>query len=428
MEQVCAGCGYRSANRSFFRREKSGVFGRRKAFCQGCAPYRPTRIENLSTHSVWLFGIGVLLIASGLEGLPLAAGYIGLLSGGVGLSGIVTIIVHELGHVGIARLLGMKVVRVVIGSGPILVARQWHDIRLELRRFMLAGGMTTAYHQIESPGKWRQLVLLLGGAGANLLLLLLCTSLLAVLIGWFRLSNPFLIVPVFCLLVSQILVIIGNLFPLSLRRDRPGRVRDGPQIINLLRTKDFRRRAQEAHLVWQGMALLQSGRSAEAQAHFEQAHRLLPANGPIFSLLVHSASKAAGPQAAVRYYLEHCGEFGSENEGANAWAYANVAWNALLTQDLAMLPLADTLSQRSIAGLAAAPEVQGTRGAVLVAMGEFERGLALLREGVRGTAGKDEKAGFAPFLARGEQACGNSEMADEFERLGRHLSALSGSE
>jgi hypothetical protein len=84
MDQACTGCGYRSGNRLFFRREKSGILGRRKAFCQGCAPYRPTRLENLSVHSVWLFLIGVLLLATRLEGLPFAAGYSGVFMGGMG--------------------------------------------------------------------------------------------------------------------------------------------------------------------------------------------------------------------------------------------------------------------------------------------------------------------------------------------------------
>ena len=91
-----------------------------------------------------------------------------------------------------------------------------------------------------------------------------------------------------------------------------------------------------------------------------------------------------------------------------------------------MLPLADELSQRSIASLSAAPEVQGTRGAVLVEMGEFERGLLLLTEGMRGVARMEAKAAFAPFLARGEQARGNSDLGAEVGKLGRHLSALSG--
>jgi hypothetical protein len=334
--------------------------------------------------------------------------------------------VHELGHVGVARLLGMKVVRVVVGSGPILIVRQWHDVRLELRRFMLAGGMTFAYHQTASPKKWRQLALLLGGAGANFLLLLFGTGILAVLISRSALPSSFVIILAFGLLLSQIFAIIGNLFPWSLRRGPPGRVKDGRQIVNLLRAKDFPRQAQEASLLWHGMALLQSGRNAEAQSHFEQAHRLLPTNAMLFALLVHSAGKAAGPQVAVRHYAEHGGGFGSENEGANAWVQANVAWNALLTLDPVLLLLADDLSQRSIASLPAAPDVQGTRGAVLVEMGQLERGLELLTEGIRGVAGMNDKARFAIFLARGESARGNFDWAAEFEKLSRHLSALSG--
>jgi tetratricopeptide (TPR) repeat protein len=428
MEQACAGCGYRSGTRSFFRREKSGVFGRRKAFCRGCAPYRPTRLENLSVHSVWLSAIGALLVASGLQGPVPTVGYSLVLIGALSLSHVVTTIAHELGHAVAARLVGMKVVRIVVGSGPVLAAREWQGIRFELHRYLLAGGMTAAYHQIESPAKWRQIVMLLGGVGANFLLIVLATCVLVLLVTRFGHSNPFFFTVAFVLLalqiISQIIAIIANLLPRKVHHGHAARATDGKLLIYLLFAKDFRRRAQEARIVWQGMALLQSGRNVEAQAHFEQAHRLLPTNGAIFLLLVHSASKTAGPQAAVRYYRERGGEFAGENEAANAWAYANVAWNAVLTQDPAMLPLADDLSRRAIASLPAAPEVQGTRGAVLVEMGELEQGLALLTEGMRGVAVMDDKARFAHFLAHGVRARGNSDLATELEKLGRHLSAL----
>jgi len=95
MEQACTGCGYRSGNRSFFRREKSGVFGRRNAFCHGCAPYRPTRLERLSVHSLWIFMAGALLVVSGLEGPPHGIGYFWVFLGAMGLSGAVLIKMGE---------------------------------------------------------------------------------------------------------------------------------------------------------------------------------------------------------------------------------------------------------------------------------------------------------------------------------------------
>lgn len=426
MEQACTGCGYRSANRSFFRREKAGIFGRKRAFCHGCAPYQPTRWERASVHSLWMFMAGALLVAGGVRGLLQGIGYLWVVFGAMGLFWGATTIVHELGHVAAARAAGMTVVRVTVGSGPLLVARQWRDIRFELRRFTLMGGLTAVYDPIEPPEKWRHVVMLLGGAGANLLLLLLGAGALALLISRYALSNPFVVAVAFGALLSQVFAIVANLLPRRPRPDRPGRTTDGRHIVDLFRAKDFPRKAQEGGLFWRGMALLQSDRNAEAQAHFEEAHRLFPDSVMLFSLLVYSATMAAGPQAALRYYFQRSREFDGKREADNAWAYMSVAWCALLTQDPAMLPLADDLTQRAIASLPTAPKIQGTRGAVLVEMGQLEPGLALLREGIRGTPELGEKVRFALSLARGERARGNADLAVEFEALGRHLSAQSG--
>jgi len=324
MEQACAGCGYRSVNRDFFRREKSGIFRRKMAFCQGCAAYRPTRFERLSVDWAWMFITGALLVASGRDQPLRGIGYLWVFFGAVALFAVVTTIVHELGHAIAAHLVGMKVVSVVVGSGPILVARQWRDIRFELHTYVLMGGMTAAYHQIESPAKWRQGAMLLGGVGANLLLLMLGSGILILLATRLALSNPF-VMAAFAVLASQIVAIIRDLWPHKLSGHQPARPSDGRQLVDLFRAKDFPRRVQEGRLYWGGMALLLSGRNAAAQVHFEQAHRLLPANGTFFALLVHSASKAAGPQAALRYYLQHDGKLSSENEVANAWLYRIVA-------------------------------------------------------------------------------------------------------
>jgi len=429
MEQACAGCGYRSANRSFFRREKIGLFGRRKIFCHGCAPYRPTRLENLSTHGVWLFMAGALLAISGLEEPGRTIGYSLLLIGALNLSHVVTTIAHELGHAVAARLVGMKVVGVVVGSGPILAARQWQGIRFEIRRYLLAGGRTAAYTQTESFAKWRHVVFMLGGAGANVLLLALAMGMLALVATRLGFLNPLVFTAALCLVallaISQILAIIMALLPYKRRDGHAMRTSDGRHVVDLLFAKDFPQRLREGYLFWQGIALLQSGRNAEAQAHFERAHRLLPTSGAIFGLLVHSTSKTSGSEAAVRCYHEHGGALGRESEAASAWARAEVAWHALLTRAPLLLPLADDLSERSMERLSTVPEIQATRGAILAERGQLEPGLALLTDGMRNSSRMADKARFAPFLARAERARGNSDLAAELEKLGQFLSAKS---
>ena len=429
MEQVCAGCGYRSENRSFFRRESSWVFGRRKIFCHGCAPYLPTRVENLSTHWVWLFTAGALLAITGLKEPARTISYWLIFFGALVPSQLVATVAHELGHAVAARLVGMKVIGIVVGSGPVLAARQWQGIRFDIRRYLLAGGRTVAYPQIEPPTKWRHVVFLLGGVSANVLLLTLAMGMLALLATMSDVLNPvFFTVALGVLalqIISQTIAIIAALLPYKVRHGHVVHMSDGKQLIDLLLAKDFHQRILEARLVWQGIALLQADRNAEAQAHFEEAHRSVPTNAAIFALLVHSASKASGPKAAMRCYYEHGGEFGCENEGASAFAREEVAWNALLTRDPLLLPLADDLSQRSMASLSTVPEIQATRGAILAERGQLEPGLALLTNGMRNSSRVADKARFAPFLARAERARGNSDLAAELEKLGQFLSAKS---
>jgi tetratricopeptide (TPR) repeat protein len=326
-----------------------------------------------------------------------------------------------MGHAAAAHLVGMKIVSVVVGSGPISVAFRWRGIRFELHRYALAGGMTHAFHQIENPGKWRQAVLLLGGVGGDLMLFGIGVLVLAWLFYRQGLTNPLIIAMAYGFLASQIFDIVRNLFP---NHGRLGRARfptDGRQLLRLLRAKDFPQQALVGRLVWQGMALLQNGRNEEAQRHYEQAHRQLPGNGSLLSLLMHSTNKTAGAREAARYYLAGADALDAKNEDGNSWAYANFAWNAVLTGDPELLPLADGLSKRAYERLSETPEVQATRGAVLVQLGEHEAGVALLTKGMRGSEQRHDKAGFAPFLAAGERMRGKNELADEIEGLCRYL-------
>jgi hypothetical protein len=420
--QTCCACGYRSAARAFFRREKVGVFGRRKTFCGGCQPHRQTKAEAASLTSIWMFLIGLLLIAAG--GLVVGMGYFLLLFGSIGVWGIAVIIVHEAGHAVAARLVGMTVAKIVIGTGPLLWVRRAGDTRLELRTYWACGGMIASYHRSEAPAKWRQAVMVFGGALGNLLAMFTAIAVFA----WLFTSN----IPISALAIGIGYGFIGAQFlgaTLSLlpRRSPVGAFRlpsDGRCLVNLVRSKDFGREARIARYFVEGMAMLERGEHSEACRYYELAHRALPEVPYLLSLLLHAAHKAQGPRAALDCYFAATSVSAVEEDGDKdgvAWVNANVAWNAVLIGDRELLPLADPLSQKAIAQLPQAPEVQGTRGAVLVEMGDGDAGAKLLLEAVRRVEARDDKALFAQYLAKAVRQTGETELADEFIGLARFL-------
>jgi Zn-dependent protease len=421
-ELCCAGCGYRSATSAFFRREKNGALGIKRDFCAACEPYAPTKAELAAyLDTSCLVPTGSLILAFGDDGMA-RIGYFFLFLGLVGLSGIITAVAHEVGHAAAARLVGMRVVAITIGTGPILASRLWQNIIIEMRTFLLTGGMTLAYHQLRNPGKWRQAIVLVGGILGNLVVLALVVLLLALLLAVQRSVNPVIVTAGYAVITGQLLTILVNLFPVSFRIGPS----DGKQLVELVWSKNFREQQLINRLALEGAALLAAQRHEQALADCEKACELYPTHGLLLSMLIHVAGEAKGSRAALEYYRERAPALalGTEEERAGAaWAWLNTAWHALLCADNDLLPLADELSKRAVAALPDMPLVQGTRGAVLVELGTYEVGLDLLIAAVRAIESKDDRLSFVPFLAKGERARGNFDMALEFDGFGRHLRA-----
>jgi tetratricopeptide (TPR) repeat protein len=362
---------------------------------------------------------GLLILAFSHRGAE-RLGYFFLFFGLVALSSLVTAAAHEAGHAALARAVGMRVVAITIGSGPILASRRWRNMKIELRRFLLAGGMTSAYHQMPDPGKWRHALMLAGGVLANVAVIVLVVALFALLLAVQRSVSFAVVIAGYAVIVGQVLSILINLFP----RNVGSGTSDGKQLINLVMSKDFHRQQLANRIVLEGMALLEKEQYEEALAHFERGCAVLPANGAVLSLLIHTAGKARGPRAAVEYYRHraHALAVGTEADRAGeAWTFVNAAWHALLCAEQNSVLLADQLSKRAVEALPDTPIMQATRGAVLIERGEHEAGLGLLIPAVRRIESRDDRLCFVPFLATGERARGNFDMALEFDSFGRHL-------
>jgi hypothetical protein len=129
---TCSECGYRSTSAAIFRREG------RRSFCLACAPYATTRRQKLGyvAPPVLLVMGAVILAAAGNSGV----GNLGRFFIFLGLFHSVylsTAIVHELGHAAAGAAIGMRVLSVTIGSGPVLWIARRRRPAFVLRRFLL---------------------------------------------------------------------------------------------------------------------------------------------------------------------------------------------------------------------------------------------------------------------------------------------------
>ncbi|HEX6839942.1 MAG TPA: site-2 protease family protein [Stellaceae bacterium] len=360
---------------------------------------------------------GVVLLGFGDSGMA-QMGYFFLFLGILGLSSVITAAAHEFGHAAAGRLVGMKVVAITIGSGPILATRLAHNVKVELRTFLLLGGMTLAYHQIPNPGKWRHAVVLVGGALGNVVVVAVVVSLLALLLAVQRSVSLVIVTAGYAVITSQVLAILVNLFPVTFRIGPS----DCKQLLKLVVSKDFREQQTINRIALKGIEF-----GAHAHEHLPdciKACDLSPTNGLLLSLLTDIVAEAEGPRAALQCYLDRAQALavGSDEEKAGAaCAWLNAAWHALLCSDQHLLPLADELSERAIAVLPDIPVVQATRGAVLVELARPDAGLDLVVRALRAIESKDDRLCFVRFLAKGERARGNFDIALEFDGFGRHL-------
>jgi len=365
---------------------------------------------------------GLLILAFAGRG-AVGLGYFFVFTGTVVLSNIVTVVAHELGHATLAHLVGMRVVAITIGSGPPLTSGRWRDVKVELRQFLLTGGVTAVYDPSPHPAKWRHALMLTGGVLGNIAVAALVTLMLA-LLATLRSPNMVVVTVGFAVVTGQVFAIVRNLLPRTVHIGWRVASSDGKGLFNLVVSKDFREQQLAQRAICEGRVLLEKQQYDLALAHFQQACAVLPSRGDLLSLLIHTLGKARGPRPAMECY---CGRAqalvlasAADRAGA-AWTSVNGAWHALLCGDQASVSLADRLSRQAVEALPGISVVQATRGAVLVELGEHEAGLRLLMPAIRRVESREDRLCFVPFLAKGERARGNFDMALEFENFGRHL-------
>jgi len=143
-------------------------------------------------------------------------------------------LIHELGHVVVAKLLGAKNIKIIIGSGRIL----WNTRVFEIRKYYFYYGYCY-FENIDDSSRWKNLFIYSGGVLVNILVAVL---LIYVISGEFIASSSF----TYQFLYFSMYYVFFALLPMSYP---DGNFSDGKIIYHLLK-RDHRLLQQKQFQLW----------------------------------------------------------------------------------------------------------------------------------------------------------------------------------
>jgi hypothetical protein len=299
---------------------------------------------------------------------------------------------HELGHAACAAMGSIPVHRIIIGFGPLLWRSRIGDARLEVRVLPLMAGRVGTYAPLDYRGHlW--VLFLLGGVVGNLTLICLVAGLR--LFGDPGPAPDFLDVVLF----TQVVEIAANLIPL------PGRCggTDGMQLLRLLwRPAVDHATIRKIYDAYVG----KYGKGKLPLAMTMASSRLL------YHVLEFQTDKDKDVHAEAREaILRELGRCDLTRE-EQMWAFDALTTEGIVSGDPAIRPCLDGWSQQALTLGPDLPTLQGSRGAVLVELGRYAEGKALLAP----LAAPDPARAFdafmsQAFLALAERGLGNEAAA-----------------
>lgn len=332
---------------------------------------------------------------------------------------ILTIVPHELGHAVVARLLGWRVFAVVIGLGKQVFKFRLFGIIFSFHWLPIAGVTQTA----PTDTRWFRLkrcfVYLAGpmvnAAIAGIILLIWSDT-------WHDFGLWGLPRPARLCLWANLWVMVVNLWP---HQSKTLRVpTDGKQLL-----KTFSRKTEDIE------ALLAMRFALEAAVRRDEYKDPAGAldwcrNGlAVFPNNVHLLNMSGvlcldeGDYSRAREVF--C-ELLPKEAKPNLTRFSilnNIAYADALLGAPDLLPEADAYSKEAHAGAPWVPSITGTRGTVLVAMGQLEPGIKLLKESFEKAWTPRSKAENACHLATAHARLGQHQESGEYLKLARQLDA-----
>ena len=305
---------------------------------------------------------------------------------------------HELGHLLCAAIGSIPIRSIVVGDGPLLWRRRFGETWLELRLLPFLGRVQP-YPVVNY--RWYAWVLFRsGGVVGNVAVICLVAALDAIAAP--KQAGEFLGPIAF----AQLCVIVSALVPMRVSVDGARRPTDGMHLLQMSwKRRDYAAEARAAHAMW----LSHYGNGSPQPTMTLASARVL------YHL---SRTDRATDEEARRDFREALLrelERGHLVREERILALDALVTDGLISGDRAVRASLDEWSRQALELGPELPTLLGSRGAVLVELGRFEEGKALLAPIAASTQAKPFDALMTQaFLASAERALGNEAAARQF--------------
>lgn len=400
----CDRCNLQSDVEQAFSTEKR-FFGKPRHFCPDCTIKRQTRsfIWNIVTLAGCGLFVYVLSPASSITAAIVLPG------AQILLSLIPLIIVHELAHAVVARLVGLRVFSIMIGIGKSIWSGKLFGTNWTINLLPI-GGLTFVGTRPVPHIRLKLFLIYLAGPACHVILaigfILLQQAVSIYIFGHQVLTS---------LVVANIALAVTNLFPFKVSLTTGMQGTDGWHLLRVpfLDEAELTKR-YIGYFAGEALQAYAANDLESADKWVDQALTFDRASGIARNILGIIQMARGEHQTARENFLQILETDEAKEPGLHYILLNNVAYLNALLRDPSLLPEADDYSAQAFKHLPWVPAVIGTRGTVLVELGQYEAGIALLKKSMSLHADKQGKALNACHIAIGELGRGNPGAARKY--------------
>lgn len=400
----CAQCGTETSLSGIFQRQRRSFSRKTRLFCPPClAKQRATGQRKKLWWWLLTTVSGTALVLLQPE-FPLRWFFLNLAWFDVCL--IASIAPHELAHALAARAVGLRVFRVLIGSGRTWWRGRVFGFRTEAKVFPFDGAVLAA-PRAAAGYRWRRFLFILAGPVANAGLLVLAVAAVPRGVPWANAIGTRWAGWEFFALANALILLL-NLWPRTVTTALGPSPSDGRNLWRAVFGKT--ESAAEAHALWfllEAVECRESAARPAALAWLEKGLAAHPENCALIqikSILLIEMGNLAAARPIVLALLARA----DTPPATRAMFLNNLAYVDALLGGEELLAEADRASAEALAAFPWFANTQGTRGTFLLAAGRLDEALAILRA-IQSPPDEDysSSAQRTCILALAEAAAGN---------------------